>query len=97
MKSIILTLVLVAAAISEDITANVKFYPDADNDVAGNFILVQDDSTGEVRISGTVTGLTPGDHGIHVHEKGDLSNGCTSAGEHFNPTNVNINFFLTSR
>ncbi|XP_074094479.1 superoxide dismutase [Cu-Zn]-like isoform X2 [Cotesia typhae] len=88
MKSIILTLVLVSAAVSEDIKANVKFYPnDANGDVAGNFILVQDDSTGEVRISGTITGLTPGDHGIHVHQKGDLSDGCTSTGEHFNPTN----------
>ncbi|CAB0005321.1 unnamed protein product [Nesidiocoris tenuis] len=27
-------------------------------------------------IDGTIDGLTPGKHGIHVHECGDLSNGC---------------------
>ncbi|KMQ87620.1 copper chaperone for superoxide dismutase [Lasius niger] len=38
-------------------------------------------------IDGTVDGLTPGEHGMHVHECGDISNGCDSVGEHFNPNN----------
>lgn len=36
----------------------------------------------------TVQNLTPGDHGIHIHEYGDTSNGSINCGPHFNPTNV---------
>ena len=33
-----------------------------------------------------MTGLTPGSHGFHIHEKGDCSSGDgMSAGGHFNP------------
>ena len=34
-------------------------------------------------------GLKPGDHGIHVHEKGDCAGmGAMTAGDHFNPGNA---------
>ncbi|KAM8945567.1 copper chaperone for superoxide dismutase [Pelodytes ibericus] len=36
-------------------------------------------------IDGTVVGLTPGLHGIHIHEYGDISDDCASCGYHFNP------------
>ncbi|KZC13330.1 Copper chaperone for superoxide dismutase, partial [Dufourea novaeangliae] len=39
-------------------------------------------------IDGTVDGLNPGEHGIHIHECGDISKGCDSVGEHFNPNNT---------
>ncbi|CAJ0598129.1 unnamed protein product [Cylicocyclus nassatus] len=38
-----------------------------------------------VKLNGTVSGLKPGPHGFHVHEKGDLGNGCVAAAGHFNP------------
>jgi Cu-Zn family superoxide dismutase len=41
---------------------------------------------GGVRVEAEVRGLTPGSHGFHVHEKGDLSAPTlVSAGGHFNP------------
>jgi len=39
-------------------------------------------------IEGTVDGLSPGEHGLAVHETGDISAGCASLGDHFNPRNT---------
>lgn len=39
-------------------------------------------------IDGAIDGLEPGLHGIHIHECGDLSNGCGSLGNHYNPKNA---------
>lgn len=39
-----------------------------------------------VRIKGALTGLKPGAHGLHIHEKGDCSApDASSAGEHYSP------------
>lgn len=32
-----------------------------------------------------ISGMTEGKHGFHIHEKADFSNGCKSAGPHWNP------------
>ncbi len=42
---------------------------------------------GKILVRIQVQGATPGDHGVHVHEKGDCSDPeGKSAGGHFNPT-----------
>ena len=42
---------------------------------------------GKLRVEAMVSGLTPGEHGFHVHDVGDCSApDATSAKGHFNPT-----------
>ncbi|VVC24276.1 Superoxide dismutase, copper/zinc, binding site,Superoxide dismutase, copper/zinc binding domain [Cinara cedri] len=57
--------------------------------VTGNVTFVQSNRAGPVTVIGMISGLTEGQHGFHVHEKGDISNGCISTGPHFNPQGKN--------
>jgi Cu/Zn superoxide dismutase len=50
-------------------------------------VMFEDDGN-ECKITYTVSGLTPGMHGFHIHEKADFSKGCISAGPHYNPHKV---------
>ncbi len=43
---------------------------------------------GKIEISYKIKGLSNGIHGIHIHEYGDLTNGCISTGGHYNPHNM---------
>jgi Cu-Zn family superoxide dismutase len=53
-------------------------------DTAGTIVLKQD--KGYVHLTGEVTGLTPGEHGFHIHMYGDLrSDDGMSVGGHYNP------------
>ena len=59
--------------------------PTQGNSAAGSVAFRQDGDA--VLVTAEVTGLTPGAHGFHIHEKGDCSApDATSAGGHFNPT-----------
>ncbi|QGJ68527.1 Superoxide dismutase [Planctomycetales bacterium 10988] len=65
--------------------AVVVLMPTEGNQVKGTITLTKQ-SEG-VHFSGEVTGLTPGEHGFHIHEYGDLRDPAgKSAGGHFNPT-----------
>lgn len=42
---------------------------------------------GRMKVTVSIEGATPGDHGVHIHETGDCSApDASSAGGHFNPT-----------
>jgi len=58
------------------------------NTVKGVILCMQSAKGGPTLIKGTISGLPPGKHGFHIHEFGDLSKGCESAGGHYNPDNV---------
>lgn len=62
-------------------------YPD-NSTVRGMVSFSQDSITSPTKIACSVRGLNPnGKHGIHIHQFGDLSEGCATAGPHFNPHN----------
>ena len=48
----------------------------------------QESYTSPTKIVLSATGLKPNSlHAFHIHEFGDLTDGCNSAGAHYNPTN----------
>jgi superoxide dismutase, Cu-Zn family len=70
---------------STSLTAVADLRPTEGNTVRGTVTFTQE--AGGVRIVAELAGLTPGDHGFHIHETGD----CTaldgaSTGNDFNPT-----------
>lgn len=69
------------------LAATAELKPTQGNTTAGTLRFAPVD--GGIRVTGQVTGLTPGEHGFHVHEKGDCSApDASSAGGHFNPAST---------
>lgn len=66
-------------------TATAKLNPTKDSTARGEVTFTQEAKG--VRVVGSFNGLQMGEHGFHIHEKGDCSapDGA-SAGGHFNPT-----------
>ena len=75
----------VVEVVEEALVAVAVLTPGAGTEVAGTVTFTQ---TGEgVVVAAHVSGVAPGLHGIHLHEKGDCSaEDFTSTGGHFNPT-----------
>nr|XP_037869883.1 titin isoform X3 [Bombyx mori] len=49
-------------------------------------VRLQQTAEGPLVADGSIDGLSPGRHGLHVYESGDLSQGCNSIGGHYNPS-----------
>lgn len=59
--------------------------PTQGSNVSGTATFVE--RSGKILVDARVKGLTPGQHGFHIHEKGDCSGpDAMSAGGHYNPT-----------
>lgn len=64
--------------------ASATLEPRSGSNVMGT-VTFEKTTTG-VRVVANLSGLTPGEHGFHVHQNGDCSApDATSAGDHFNP------------
>ncbi|MBX7158566.1 MAG: superoxide dismutase family protein [Verrucomicrobiae bacterium] len=65
--------------------ATATLSPTEGNQVSGSVSFTQMDNG--VQVVADIQNLTPGEHGFHIHEKGDCSaHDASSAGGHFNPT-----------
>ena len=66
-------------------TISFTMEPKSDSNVSGEVTFTEKD--GMVYMTATFSGLTPGEHAIHIHEKADCSSDDgTSTGGHWNPT-----------
>lgn len=66
--------------------ATAVMYPTKNNVVSG-VVRFQQETDG-LRITANISGLTPGEHGFHIHEFGNCAcDDAVCAGGHFNPTN----------
>ena len=76
---------LAFAAHGQDVTkATCKLESKSGSQVTGMITFTK--TGAEVQVVGDITGLKPGKHGFHLHEKGDCSAAdAASAGAHFNP------------
>jgi superoxide dismutase, Cu-Zn family len=74
---------------SNIVKAIATFLPTKNSDISGVITFEQNSYENHTTIYGYINGLKPGKHGIHIHTFGDLSGGCITVGDHFNPYKKN--------
>ena len=82
---VVASLLLAACATMNRPTAVATLAPTSGNTAQGTVRFVQL-ADGAVEVTVNLTGVPPGVHGFHVHEKGDCGDNGNAAGGHFNPT-----------
>jgi superoxide dismutase, Cu-Zn family len=82
----VLAVILIGAAACATMrpTAVATLAPTSGNTAAGTVRFTQL-SDGAVEVTVNLTGVPPGVHGFHVHDKGDCGDNGNAAGGHFNP------------
>jgi Cu-Zn family superoxide dismutase len=87
---VLITAVCCALSLAQASAQEVKkaiavLHPASGSQVMGTVTFTKTD--GGMQVVADITGLTPGQHGFHIHEFGDCSApDATSAGGHFNPS-----------
>ena len=90
MKKILVALSAVAFAAcahTKQPMAMAMLHP-AGSQTARGMVHFQDAGDQGVEVKVDLVGVSPGQHGFHVHEKGDCGNNGANAGGHFNPLSM---------
>jgi Cu-Zn family superoxide dismutase len=83
----ITALVLVSCRSGRGAMAMATLNP-SEGQTAKGTVHFQDIGDGTTEVVVDLTGVPPGVHGFHVHEKGDCGNNGVAAGPHFDPTHM---------
>ena len=77
-------LILAGACATMRQSATATLAPTSGNTAAGT-VTFAEKKDGSVQVTVRLTGVPPGVHGFHVHDKGDCGDNGNAAGGHFNP------------
>jgi len=83
---IVQTILIILQYLNMDSPPKVTAIAYLDSTIKGSIYFSEHSNSNEVTIDINLSGLPPNSElGFHIHEAGDLSDGCTSACAHFNP------------
>ncbi|MDQ6801991.1 MAG: superoxide dismutase family protein [Acidobacteriota bacterium] len=91
MKKILIVLTTALLAIgcaSSHLPSSMATLQPSSGQTAKGTVHLSDAGEGNVDVQVDLTGVPPGTHGFHIHEKGDCGNNGQNAGGHFNPTSM---------
>ena len=81
---LLFTLLTACASMSSGPSASATLSSTSGSTASGTVMLTQL-GDGSVRVTVDLTGVPPGVHGFHIHDKGDCGDNGNAAGGHFNP------------
>lgn len=90
MKTLVLlttAMLTVACASTPRATATATLAPTSGSTAAGS-VTLREMRDGRVTATVNLTGVPPGTHGFHIHDKGDCGDNGNAAGGHYNPTSM---------